>query len=175
MVNLSNKEKEIKLPLDACFQHIDGIDDKDLMVVQQVKYAGAYGKDITEEVKKVFSCKPNQPNNNCEKYDVSFVCKYPLIMAANSKISIRIKTETMVPITDQVYIHKITKPCKKYVTNFYINNNDYRIDGWGFAFHEREKMDIIRQPHWLNITFNDWILPGDGAIFLLQKKILTNG
>lgn len=176
IVNPTIHEQEIELPLDYSFEKIEDIEDKDLLKILKITYKIIDEKNIVIEEKNITDeinrdLKPkDECNTNCKSYCVNFACAYTIVLPSNSNLAIDYEIETIVPITDVQYIHRISKPCKRYRTNFIINNDEYQIDGWGFAFDDKRRMKMVRQPSNVSISFTDWILPGDGTIFLLHKK-----
>ena len=94
---------------------------------------------------------------------------------------IEIRTETVVPLHDNTYAHTITIPCQRYSINYSVHNSKYEVLGYGFAFDdEKHKNDIDRiiykdkYEDCFKIRFENWTLPGDGVVFLINKKVSDN-
>jgi len=164
-------DKEFKIPFSTYMEKIDGMDNKELYDIAECTFNSV---NITQEVRdKVIMTEvddPNKPSGIKFNIDHTFCLNKGL-----NRIEIR--TETIVPIKDNTYSHTIIIPCQRYSSNFSIHNPDYEVIGYGFAFDdENHKSDIDkiiyadRYDDCFKIRFENWILPGDGVVFVINKK-----
>lgn len=167
IVTPNNKDLTIKIPLGASMQKIVGIDDKSLYKILLFKEGI---DDKTEEInKKLYLGNIDDPDEN---YNVKVKVNHEL--KVSGKCIIEIKTQTMAPLTDINYSHRIVKPCRHYSLIFNLFNDFYKLSGNGFGFmtnnlgEETYVKNIYDKG--IEIRFNDWIFPGDGAIFTIDKK-----
>ncbi len=89
---------------------------------------------------------------------------------------IELETETIVPIADTVYTHKITIPCKKYEMNFNVKHIKYQATAYGFMIQDkiksnRKTLEQRKIENGYEIKFNDWMLPGEGCVVIINKKL----
>lgn len=92
---------------------------------------------------------------------------FPLLKGKNI---IKYKTVSYVSDKDNTYSHTVTYPCKHYTIEMYIDSDDYEVNGYGFCIEKKETMNVNTYPRGCRIEFNDWIIPGDGCIFVINKK-----
>ena len=132
------------------------------------------GKDITNDVKKSIQCKES---DDCEETEnVKFTVDYEFDLKKGLN-RIELRTETRVEIEDNTYTHTITIPCKRYSANFSLHNNNYEVWGFAFAFddekHKKDLDKVIYRDKYddcYKIRFENWTLPGDGVVFVMNKK-----
>lgn len=84
--------------------------------------------------------------------------------------TISYKTISYVKPNDNTYSHTVTLPCKHYTIEMYTNNQNYEIYGNGFCIDKAEIMRKNDFSHGCRLDFNDWIIPGDGCLFVINKK-----
>lgn len=75
-----------------------------------------------------------------------------------------------VDITDMSYSHNLTMPCKHYIAEIAMKNSAYDVRGCGFAIDKNESLNIKYFDNICRIEFCDWTIPGDGIIFVFNKK-----
>ncbi|GBG57291.1 hypothetical protein SPFL3102_02657 [Sporomusaceae bacterium FL31] len=165
-VNPTHNSIKLQFPVNCSMMPITGIDDSDIFKIDKVMIDK---KDYSVEVTKLLKNQPTSVDST-DRYCLSFYCDYYIELKANSRIEVSFEVDTIVPITDQSYSHRIARPCKKYYSKFTVHSSDYTVEGWGFAFNDTKKLHCNRQKRWMEIEFRDWILPGDGIIFLLHRK-----
>lgn len=86
-----------------------------------------------------------------------------------NKISYMVKS--VVDLADNIYSRTVTLPCKNYIIDFSLKNKDYSVTGYGFAIDKEETVSIYHYGDGCRIEFTDWIIPGDGCIFIINKKV----
>lgn len=165
-----NSCSQFKIPFSTYLTEIDGMDNEELYKLTECRLGK---EDITEQVKQCI--KDVAVDNNESVEDIKFTIDYdfPLQKGLNR---IEIKSESIVPIEDNTYAHTITIPCKRYSVNFSIHNPNYDILGFAYAFDDEKHKDAIdrviyrdKYDDCYKIRFEDWTLPGDGVVFIVNK------
>ena len=177
--NPTKNEHLITVPLDSYFEEIEGINNSNLLKVNKCVYrleqpSCVLNKNITESVKNKITF-DEEDNSEFNSYFVAVKCNEEIELPPNSKLTLEYETETIVPLTDKQYVHRLSKPCKNYRTTFVLlDSKNYSLDGWGFAFNDKNKLNLIRNPYLIEITFDDWVLPGDGCVIILREESHIN-
>lgn len=167
------ESEKFELPFSTYLTGIPGIEKEQLY---QLKECTFNGKDYTEEIKKHIVSSETMNYNQTE--DIKFSLNYEFeIRKGLNRIEIRV--ETKVPLSDNTYSHTITIPCKRYSANFSVHNDNYTVLGFAFAFDDEKHKDntekIIYRDKYddcYKIRFENWTLPGDGVVFLVNPKEL---
>ena len=165
-------ENNFKLPFSAYLSKIKGWENEELYKINSCKFNN---QDITQEIKII----NEEVQEDEEIEDIRFIADYNFRLNPGLN-KIEIKTKTIVPITDNIYAHTITIPCKRYSVNFTVHNLDYDVQGYAFAFENvsKEKLEKLiyrdKYDNCYKIRFEDWTLPGDGTIFIINKKKKEN-
>lgn len=162
---------DFKVPFSTYLMKIDGIDDEELYKVTECVFGG---ENVTENICNQISKVNVMGDEDLE--DIKFTIDYDFALKKGlNRIEIRI--ETKVPISDNTYGHTITIPCRRYSINFTIHNTQYDVLGFGFAFDDEKHKDSIdrliyrdKYDECYKIRFEDWTLPGDGVLFVINKK-----
>ncbi len=164
-------QTEFKIPFSTYLTKIEGVKDEELYKLNECILNG---EDITDKVKDKIIPGSADQDENVEDIKFSLDYVFPLKKGLNR---IEIRTETMVPINDNTYAHTITIPCKRYSANFALHNSTYDVLGFAFAFDDaKNKKDtdrIIYRDKYddcYKIRFESWTLPGDGVVFMVNKK-----
>lgn len=98
-----------------------------------------------------------------------------LALKPNKSTVLEIEYSTLVPITDPVYICRVSSPCKKFHFQFSLdgdNKNNYRVNLSAFGFVD----DGSNAPNHnddspsVSVSFDDWIFPQDGVVVTITKK-----
>jgi hypothetical protein len=143
-------------------QRIDGIPDDKLY---QIKSFIVDNRDETETAKAIVKpCEITDVHN----YNVGFYWEYKHSLAET--VNIETVIETITPITDIHCTHRVSAPCKRYSNTITLFNNNYSLSSYGFGFMDQTKFTKHNLENGVIMKFNDWILPGDGIIFAVQKK-----
>ena len=171
---ITYKKMEITNPSDVniketlCFGSktsiLENIDDDKLYTITSFKIDSvvkAYPKIVTT------------PLIGDDEYNIEFNGSYPVEISGKGKILIEYTLESLVPLDDIHYINRVLKPCKEFHFTLTVDSEpkDYILTGNGFGFMASEKFYKTSLRKGLMLGFNDWILPGDGIIFTLQKKV----
>lgn len=86
------------------------------------------------------------------------------------KNTISYQTISYVKLNENTYSHTVSLPCKHYTIEMYTDNQDYEIYGNGFCIDKSKIMSKHNFPYGCRLDFNDWIIPGDGCLFVINKK-----
>lgn len=84
---------------------------------------------------------------------------------------VRIVIQTIVPIRDPFFYHKLPVACEKYSARFNYNHDECDVLYGTFGFLDsviEGKCKTKSDP--ITIKFNEWILPGDGVAFTIIPK-----
>jgi hypothetical protein len=165
IVNPTNQFVEEIIPIGSNMKKIDGMEHIDMYSIRSVIVDS---KDITKEV----MCTAYETTD--DPYCIDISCDYKINIPCGGKTKVETIAETLVPIDDVFYWHRIMKPCKQYRISFMIYSSDYRVEGTGFGFLYGpgliKRMLFNRMGYGLMLRFNDWILPGDGVMFAIVHK-----
>ncbi|KJS15499.1 MAG: hypothetical protein VR69_13090 [Peptococcaceae bacterium BRH_c4b] len=175
IVNPNVNEIEESIPIDSSMQIIDGIEDGDLYKVESLSiksisiddYGNKTEKDNTiDDLGLIYT-----------KCDDESINKYNIRVQTNKTITVkdRCKVEiiynTITPMSDPFFTHRVRKPCKRYRCVFHFKNDIYELAGYGFGFMDRNnKITKNNFTGGIELSFKDWILPGDGVIFTLLRR-----
>lgn len=165
-------KEDFQIPFSTYMHKIPGKDNSE---IYKIKKCVCNEQDITEEVSG--KIKQSRAGIGEEKnMEVKFNVEYDFHLKKGLN-RIEVCTETIVPIWDKVYGHTITIPCQRYSSNYSVHNQDYEVTGYGFAFDDpnhKEKIDRViykdKYEDCFKIRFENWTLPGDGVVFMLNKK-----
>ncbi len=159
-----------KIPLSVYLTKIpDIIDDKELY---KVEYCVINDEDMTEKVKNMDPQEvAAEENQNVENIRFDYSNEFILHKGLNT---IELKTETIVPIYDNTYSHNVEIACMKYCVDFNMKTDSYDTIGFGFALDTLGTGErVVKKNKFDNsyrIRFEDWALPGDGCVFVINKK-----
>lgn len=161
VINSPVENKSYKLPFAVYFSscNISGI--KKPYIIESVKLNK---EDIPLIPQPVSQASVGEKE---EKQKFVFEQQLPLQKGVN-RISYIVKST--VDIADNVYSRTVTLPCKNYVIDFSLKNKEYSVNGYGFAIDKEETVNIYHYGDGCRIEFTDWIIPGDGCIFIINKK-----
>ena len=164
-------DDEFKIPFSTYMYKVSGIKDKELYDVTECIYNG---ENITDDVKTKTEYSDIEEDDDPTKVKFNIDYTFRLKKGLN-RISIR--TKTIVPISDNTYAHTITIPCQRYSINYSLHNEQYEVLGFGFAFDDESHKEDIDKIIYMDkyddcckIRFEDWTLPGDGVVFVVNKK-----
>ena len=108
-----------------------------------------------------------QDNADVRKKSYTFQRSLNLKQGLNS---VYYEITSVVDCSDNIYSRTITIPCKNYVVDFHIKNPDYCVKVHGFAIDVKDNVKIKYYANTCRIEFTDWVIPGDGFIFIINKK-----
>ena len=108
--------------------------------------------------------------------DTRFKTNYSFKLKKGENV-LEMKTKTVGPINDNVYNHYFTLPCMKYSVIFNVNNPNYTVSGYGFALEDKRgsedgknNVSYSRVGNSLTIRIDEWALPGEGSMFIIDRK-----
>lgn len=116
---------------------------------------------------------------HCDTYDYIITLALPTNNESVFKLNCIIDYE--IPYDDVTQIYKMTKPCKRFLHEFYMKKDLYKIDEWkmsGTAFaafycleeEEKPKFKVEQEvDESLSVSFKEWALPGAGYVILSEK------
>lgn len=133
-------------------------------------------EDITEKFKesqeedKGKKIGNEMPSDDNVRYKQNYTFR---LKKGENKIDLKVKTTVL--IKDKVYIHTVTLPCMQYKAIYTINSEGYGIDGYGFALENRSEnhkrnVSYSRIGNSLTIDIDEWALPGEGVVFMLNSE-----
>lgn len=89
-------------------------------------------------------------------------------------VVVDIKYVTKVPLSDNIYVHKIKRATRNYTMHFNFDPMQLDIIPVGYGFMDGDKVGkrvlIEHYETSKKIRFKDWILPGDGVFLTINKK-----
>ncbi|MGN0155682.1 MAG: hypothetical protein ACI39N_00405, partial [Lachnospiraceae bacterium] len=118
-------------------------------------------------------------DNDKENYDYIINFDYPLDKSKEHKVKMEYEYE--VPDYDLTQVYKMTRPCKKFIHEFYMKGDLDNKGKWGLtgnaytAFfcnqNDPEANYKVEQSidESITIRFNKWTLPGAGYVILLNR------
>ncbi|WHH58645.1 hypothetical protein [Petroclostridium sp. X23] len=168
MINAGKKSCTTKIPFEASLQKVNGFDMNDLY---QIKKFTIDSKDYTQEINEKLTICDNS-NNSTDEYCINASTSYEVAFEHRCQIDMII--ETIVPIDDTHFSNKVTVPCKEYSITFKLNNPLYKLSWYSFGFSGNHKDKLLYEiplKDALEIGFKEWILPGDGVLIAINKKV----
>lgn len=89
---------------------------------------------------------------------------------------------TIVDKSDMTFSYRVYRPCKRFSVTFSFDNKEMEPSVSVFAFKDcnldavaldRERIKTVYNNKTISVRINDWILPGDGVLFIIMPK--SNG
>lgn len=99
-------------------------------------------------------------------YSYRAVLNKKLNLTAKSPIKVQVAYTSFTTKDDDLYLSRVSVPCKKYSLSFTNENLQKEIKAFPFGFID----DASKTPHHSNVKnsikveFKDWIFPGDGVV-----------
>lgn len=167
--------KDIQVPVSMFFSPSlkgDTLNDvKDN--VNLIKMTITQNDEEPQDVSSEYKLKWIEDESASDQYRFScFLEGRDIVLKENSMI-VEIEIETIVDVSDYVYIQRVDRPCRDFTIHFHYNNQECEIDGNAFGFMIRShgnKVVISNLERCYVVRFTDWILPGDGACFYIKSK-----
>ncbi|OPX86833.1 MAG: hypothetical protein A4E53_02866 [Pelotomaculum sp. PtaB.Bin104] len=164
------------VPINALMRNIDGIDDKylyqlEMLLIKTIttteQGSNCLAENITDDIKINYT---RSIDEAIKEYNLKVYCEHKI--EVEERCIVELTYNTITPLTDQHFTHRVGKPCKRYRCIFYLNpNENYDLTGYGFGFMDRNNTAFKNSfSSGIEIIFKDWILPGDGVIFTILKK-----
>ena len=160
---LKTEEDELryKLPFAICFNKNDIIHTEKTYNITEVKVNG----EPIEILEKYLIC----DDSPVEQDKKIYYFEYPLTLKKGTN-TIYYVSKSVVNISDNTYSKTIAVPCKNCVVEMYLQNDDYKLLGQGFAIDKEKTVDVQYFDNACRIEFKDWIIPGDGCIFVINPQ-----
>lgn len=114
------------------------------------------------------------------KYQYGYVCAHvedDTINISNDPSKMHLKFKSRVPLSDPIYMFKCKMATRNLTIHFDYNPDELTILPVGFGFMDRkiqDNMQISHFPRSIKIRFKDWLLPGNGVVFVILKKQISN-
>lgn len=108
-------------------------------------------------------------NESLDIHKKSFTLKRDLTLKKGLN-TVSYETKSIVDISDNVYSKTMTLPCKNCTLDFHVKTSDYSVKAYGFALDTTECVSIKYYDNICKVEFSDWVIPGDGCIFVINKK-----
>lgn len=151
----------------ASLKSIPGKQGKDIFKITKFEYNNTSVLDKIEV---------SYPRINDDIYNIGVLLDMSKVkndlLISGEKTILETEYVTLSPIEDTWFIHKINKACKDYCLHFNYNKEDFEVRGEGFGFMDASPNGRIIKKNFstsIVIRFVDWILPGDGVIFVVKK------
>lgn len=166
-------KENFRIPFSTYMYKIPGKDNKELYKITKCI---CDGEDLTATISEKIKHDNVNVGDEEEDMEIKFNVDhdFKLKMGLNR---IEVCTETIVPIRDNVYAHTLAIPCQRYSSNYSVHSADYEVMGYGFAFDDQKHKDKIERVIYkdkyddcFKIRFENWTLPGDGVVFMINKK-----
>lgn len=161
VINLKEDVTRYKLPFSVCFNKKDITKKKKAYNIKDVQVNG----ESIEILDNYLVCDDSEELKGQAIY--SFVYPFTLKKGNNT---IYYESHSVVDISDNTYARSIAVPCKNCVIEMYLQNDDYKLLGQGFAIDKEKILDIQYFNNACRIEFKDWIIPGDGCIFVINPQ-----
>jgi formylmethanofuran dehydrogenase subunit D len=136
------------------------------------------GKNITDKIKYCLT----DTNDKLYNKQCYYAFKNEKDMQASTyssdKITVCLKYVTFVEADDKLLTQRVYMPCKSFEYIFSYDPKIFNAIAEPFSFKDvlveeacinKEKIKIIYTDNCIHVKMNDWILPGDGVIFLIDK------
>ncbi len=165
------EDKEFKWPFDVQLTKDDKVNPK-----YTINSCIFNGTDVTNEVMKSKNedSVDDLKNPNDENVQIVIEHKFTLNKGINR---LEIISQSTVPIMDNTFSHSVAVPCKNYEIDFDVHNEAYDVIGFGFALdadNKRKKGNKVIEKQKFDksyrIIFNEWLLPGNGCVFVIKKR-----
>ncbi len=141
------------------------------------------GKELTKniEYRKEEQLKFNQYQENCY-YDFKEDYKFKqdeFLKDGKKVLRIELHYQTIVPEEDNTMGFRVYAPCKSFEADFVYDHTISDTFCDAFAFKDRkandrkmdeDRIDYIRNKNSVCVKIEDWILPGDGVIYVITPR-----
>lgn len=170
---ISNEnDTEFKIPFSVYLRQPDC---GEVMQAYEIVSCIFQGENITESFKMAQEhIKVDDKVSDKDDTKISANYQFKLKKGENT---IEIKSRTKVPINDNVYTHYLTLPCMKFTSTFIMNTENYSVSGYGFALentrdsgNDKDNVNYYRIGKSLTISINEWTLPGEGSMFIINRE-----
>lgn len=174
VINKFNKNNTIRHSI-ALYDSSPNMKDHERKKKYNISKLIINGEDLSSTAEKYLKIDNIEERHSIYKYTITFEKK--LEQCESNKILIEYTYD--VPISDVTQVFRMTVPCKSTTHDIYINTNNCKdkwvLQGAAFvSFYCEENNNhgfSVKQKHESNlqITFNDWCIPGAGYMVYLSK------
>ncbi|MCI8597770.1 MAG: hypothetical protein HFJ10_04925 [Lachnospiraceae bacterium] len=180
-----NQEYEIDLAFMTKCSFVKNDEIKTPFVIEEFQING---KNLINEIEMKCSEKDGA-ENSVDTYTTTYYYDFKNDNLRKAKnyienkdkniVKIFIKYKTVVPIEDNALAYRVYVPCKKFDAILVYDENIKEVFTDIFAFKDRKlndrKLDTNRVSYSQNrncisVSFKDWILPGDGIMYIFSIK-----
>lgn len=96
------------------------------------------------------------------------------IIFKDKPVRLHLQFVSRVPISDPVYIFKCKRATRNFTIHFDYDPEELKVTPIGFGFMDKamwnENMKISKFPRSIKIRFKNWLLPGNGVVFVIEEK-----
>lgn len=112
-------------------------------------------------------------------FDESVDSIYKNIYNEEETLNVEVEYTTKVNVLDLTMSYRVYSPCKKFDVVFTYDKNMLDVFCEVFSFKDRipneqsickDRIKLVTNDNCINVSFKDWILPGDGIIFVFALK-----
>lgn len=176
MTIISNDDDaEFSIPFTVSLRQLDCEEKEEAYEIIDCIFRG---EDITADFKAAQKTKAIEEKERVSNSDdTTFSANYAFKLKKGEN-TLEIRSKTVVPIDDNIYSHYFTLPCMKYTATFNMNTENYSVYGYGFALEDEKiskekKMNVSysRIGKSLVICINEWALPGEGSMFIINPNV----
>ncbi|MCX8129450.1 MAG: hypothetical protein N3I35_05040 [Clostridia bacterium] len=156
----------VSIPFHTDMREIEGRKDKELF---KINFFRIDSDDYTNAARARLKHKRIKEKNT-EGYNVRFYGVYDI--NCETRRIVEMETQTIVPLTDNIFSNRLSQPCRSYDIAFHLHSAEYKIDGVSFCFMESHKNKVVdyQCEQSIEIRFTDWMLPGNGVVFIINPK-----
>ncbi|MEL7655774.1 MAG: hypothetical protein AAGU75_07695 [Bacillota bacterium] len=139
-------------------------------------YIGKSDKAIESSCIKIDSHETQNQLMKKSGYDWETTCTLlkPLKLMNDTSTKLTIEYETTVSIKDSALLFRVPVPCEECSIQYKINSKtfkNYRLVSCAFGLNDTaEDSPNDDTEDTVNIKFNDWIFPEDGAVIIIEEK-----
>ncbi len=166
IVNPSRRPVTEKIPFEAYMKKVDRIDN-----INELYRIVSFKVNSEDKTGQIRDClKIEDISAKCsDGYCIKVAAEYEFKIVKSASIYMII--ETLAPKTDVFFTNYVTKPCKDYNIIFVIDKDSYEVDGYIFGLVDGSKNRLVegKLGNGMELGFRDWILPGDGVVFAINK------
>lgn len=166
--------KEIKLDhfINSCFTLFSDEKKK----IFELKKCIFDGENVMDKIDVEYEDIKNDSNLDGKIYKKRVIVKSKSgeLLKFKNKATLEMEYDTFVPKEDNNFTSRVNKPCQHYCVHFNYNEEEATVNWEGFGFMEQGKRHRLltrKERNGITIRFKDWILPGDGSVFMIVQKV----
>lgn len=111
------------------------------------------------------------------KEEYTFKCKNKKessVVINDKPVKIHLEFVSRVPVSDPIYAFKCKRATRNLTIHFDYDPEKLKVTPIGFGFMDRamwnENMKISKFPHSIKVRFRNWLLPGNGVVFVIEDR-----